>query len=260
MMGVRLLPTIAITTPSLLGALLGNGLPSAQATPAPKSDRPQCSIEAQMPDQSRIIIAKARTEAISKLKSSVSSNKVNTASNLEKLNFTDAVVLEVRKQGHLFKTITVPIEGYSPVSNLTVVYTADGTISNYAESLFHRGSNGNFELNQWANGKHHQTKDLGVPYIDDSDMNAEIAKIKVQTDKAATLLSSERSFGKVAACLATVAGIGGPVAYVVAGACAGACAAPEPTVTKGICAACIGAYAALGAGGMGAAATCFQLW
>lgn len=259
-MNVRSLPTITVATLALLGVLLGAGMPSAQAAPASHNECEQCSLEAQQPDQSRAVSAEVRSEMISELKSSVSSNEVHAVSDTEKLNFADAVVLEVRKQGDLFTTITVPIVGYSPVSNLTVVYAADGTVSNYAESLFYRGSNGNFELDQWLNGQHNQTKDLGISYIDDSAMNVEIAKIKVQADKAAASLASERSFGKVAACLATVAGIGGPVAYVVAGACAGACAAPDPTVTKGICAACIGGYAALGAGGMGAAAACFQLW
>lgn len=56
-----------------------------------------------------------------------------------------------------------------------------------------------------------------------------------------------------------VAGIGGPLGYVIAGACGGSCAGPEP-ISKVVCAACAGAYAALGAGGMGAAAACFQLW
>ncbi|WIK64379.1 hypothetical protein [Gleimia hominis] len=76
----------------------------------------------------------------------------------------------------------------------------------------------------------------------------------------AETLYSKSDNRKVVACLGAIAGIGGPAAYIIVGACAGACSAPEPTVTKGICAACVGAYAALGAGGMGAAAACFQLW
>ncbi|MEI4789842.1 hypothetical protein WAX46_05815 [Bacillus sp. FJAT-53060] len=61
-----------------------------------------------------------------------------------------------------------------------------------------------------------------------------------------------------AACIAAVLGVGSSVAYLIAVACAGSCAAPTP-VTAPICAACIGAYAVLGAGGMGAVVGCFKL-
>ncbi|ANE48730.1 hypothetical protein SY83_04675 [Paenibacillus swuensis] len=63
--------------------------------------------------------------------------------------------------------------------------------------------------------------------------------------------------GTVAACLGAVLGIGGTVAYLIAVACGSSCVAPTP-VTAVICAACIGAYAVLGAGGIAGAVACFN--
>lgn len=66
---------------------------------------------------------------------------------------------------------------------------------------------------------------------------------------------STKGVSKVAACLVVAMGIGGTLAYAVA--CGGSCVAPTP-VTAVICAACIGAYAVLGAGTISGAVACFN--
>ena len=58
-----------------------------------------------------------------------------------------------------------------------------------------------------------------------------------------------------AACVAAVLGVSGATAYLIVGACAGACTIP--IVGTAICIACIGAYAAVGGASITAVASCF---
>ena len=189
----------------------------------------------------------------------ISSNQIDLSSTVEQLKFDSAVALEMEKQGQSFTTVAVPIEGYSPISNFTVVYEEDGSLSNYAETRYYEGDNGNLWMDQWIDGDFNQSKDLGVEFIDNDAMKKEMQELKEAGDDAAALLAKERSVGKIAACLAAATGVGGVAAWAIAGACAGACTFPEPTASKVVCAACIGGYATLGAGGMAAVVQCFQL-
>lgn len=230
------------------------GVESVSAT----KDCPDC--ESKNPDRSRPVTDRKTYDAnVSKVEKSLRSKSLKTPTDLEKFDFNKSTVLEVEKNGERFYSVTVPISGYSELSNFTAIYNRDGSLSNYAESLFHEGKNGNFSVDQWVNGKFHRTKDLGVKYISGGDFKKEVAKARKQSEQMAKRAAEERSIGKVATCLAGLTGIGGGVVYVIAGACAGSCVSPDPA-SKPICAACIGAYATLGAGGMGAAAACFHLW
>ncbi|MGV0436332.1 hypothetical protein ACUY2R_05075 [Corynebacterium mastitidis] len=217
-------------------------------------------IESNSPDSAHPVTDESvYKETVSKVKTSIQSNALVTPTDIQKFDFSKSTVLDVLKDGEEYRTVTVPITGHSPLSNFTVVYNQDGTVSNYAESLFRKGESGNFAVDQWVNGNFHRTQNTDVEFIDDNELMVEIEKSRSESERIAQGLREERSFGKVVACLAGITGIGGPVAYIIASACAGACVAPE-AISKGVCAACIGAYAALGAGGMGAAAACFQLW
>lgn len=237
---------------------LAQAVPDGVKTASVTKDCPDC--ESKNPDRSRPVTdRKVYDENVSKVKKSLRSQKLKTSTDLKKFDFNKSTVLEVEKDGERFYSVTVPINGYSELSNFTAVYNHNGSLSNYAESLFHEGKNGNFSVDQWINGKFQRTKDLGVKYISDGDFKKEVAKARKQSEQIAKRTAEERSIGKVATCLAGLTGIGGGVAYVIAGACAGSCVSPDPA-TKTICAACIGAYATLGAGGMGAAAACFHLW
>lgn len=59
-----------------------------------------------------------------------------------------------------------------------------------------------------------------------------------------------------AACVAAVLGVSGFTAYLIVGACTGACAVPG--VGTAVCVACIGAYAAVGGASITAVASCFR--
>lgn len=257
----------AITKNTLLSGLATMAIfmsvnATAQAVPQnPETteDCPDC-VQENAPDRSRPVTDQSvYDQDVSKVKDALRSSELKSSTGINQFDFDKATVLEIEKDGERFHSVTVPVKGYSPLSNFTVVYEQDGSVSNYAESQFRKGDDGNFVVDQWMNGEFERTKNLGVEYIPDSKFEAEIVKAREQSEQIAQKAGEERGIGKVAACLTGVAGIGGPVAYVIAGACAGSCAAPE-LISKGVCAACIGAYAALGAGGMGAAAACFQLW
>lgn len=218
---------------------------------------PEC-VEESVPDWSRPVTDPDEFDkSVTTVQEDIKSNELRTSTDIEQFNFEKATVLDVQNDGQRFQSVTIPVSGYSPLSNFTVVYNEDGSVSNYAETHFYEGGDGNFAVDQWSDGSFERTKNLDAEFIPDKKFEAEIEKVREQSIEPTV---QPQGIGKVATCLATIAGIGGPVAYVIAGACAGACAFPEPTVSKGVCAACIGAYAALGAGGMGAAAACFQLW
>lgn len=255
---------LGLTTSAAVALIFGSaGIAQASQNSTAAStdaDCPQCTLQANAPDRSRSLEGVKRSEMISAVKADLDANLLKFNVDNTELHFSEAIVLEVAKGGDYFKTVTIPITGYSPISNFTVAYNSKGQIDNYAETLYTKSDNGNFKLDQWVNGKLTQSKELNLPYISDSELQTSIEQLKSESEKAASSLRDERSFGKVVTCLTTLTGVGGPLAYLIVSACAGACVAPEPTVTKGICTACIGAYAVIGAGGMGAAAACFQLW
>lgn len=217
-------------------------------------------VQENAPDRARPVTDQNEYDrAVSAVNDSLRSGQLKSPTDINQFDFDKATVLEIEKEGAQFQTVTIPLKGSSPLSNFTVVYNYDGSVSNYAESQFYEGQDGKFAIDQWSNGEYQQTKNLDIDYMSDDEVESEFAKVREQSEPMAQAIREERGVGKVATCLATVAGIGGPLGYVVAGACAGSCVSPDPA-TKTVCAACIGAYAALGAGGMGAAAACFQLW
>lgn len=226
---------------------------------ASSAESSQCSVADNAPDRSRELTGSQRETALGQVQQDISSNRVELSLTPGQLKLDSAVVLEMEKQAQTFTTVAVPVEGYSPISNFTVVYEEDGNLSNYAETLYYEGENGNLWMDQWIDGHFAQSKDLGVEFIDDDAMKKEMQSLKEAGDEAATHLANERSVGKIAACLAAATGVGGVAAWAIAGACAGACALPEPTASKAVCAACVGGYATLGAGGMAAVVGCFQL-
>lgn len=143
--------------------------------------------------------------------------------------------------------VTVPVhEDYSLPSNVTVFFDENTNVLQTNEMLVTKNDAGNFQVDTYLDGLLVDSKDTEVSYKTDEEMLAE---------KPAEF----QTFGvkKIAACLATVLGIGGTVATIIAIACGGSCAAPTP-VTAPICAACIGAYAVIGTGGIAGAVACFK--
>jgi len=167
------------------------------------------------------------------------------------LDESRATVSEIDSDTGVFTSVTVPVAGnYSVMSNLTVVLDPKGDVAQYAETLFDENSVGNFQITQYTDGTLTKTEDLGLSYRSDAELIKDMQETAGDTNRV-----SVQGVGSVASCLAGALGIGGVAAYFIAGACGGACAAGVVPV----CAACVGAYAALGTGGMAAVVGCFQL-
>ncbi|OAX46138.1 hypothetical protein gpAD87_26950 [Paenibacillus sp. AD87] len=145
--------------------------------------------------------------------------------------------------------VTVPLHGdYSLPSNVTIFFDEDNTVLQTNEMLVTKNEAGNFRVETYLNGSVVKSVDTDRPYITDQEMLAE---------EPVNSGIQPQSVGAVAGCLGAVLGIGGTAAYIIAVACGGSCAVPTP-VTAPICAACIGAYAVLGAGGIAGAVACFN--
>ncbi|WP_434748472.1 hypothetical protein [Paenibacillus amylolyticus] len=145
--------------------------------------------------------------------------------------------------------VTVPVHGeYSLPSNVTVFFDEDDTVLQTNEMLVTKNEAGNFRVETYLNGSVVKSVDTDRPYITDEEMLAE---------EPVNSGIQPNGIGAVAGCLGAVLGIGGTAAYIIAVACGGSCAVPTP-VTAPICAACIGAYAVIGAGGIAGAVACFN--
>lgn len=168
----------------------------------------------------------------------------------DSLNANKVVVNGAEADGEPFTAVTVPVGGdYSMISNVTVVYDEQHEVVQYAETLLSENADGNFHIETYVDGTQTTSEDTDVRFMSD-------AELLTESEEAADDREAQPAgVGSTVACLAAVGGIGGTAAYFIAGACAGACVSG---VGAGVCAACIGGYAALGAGGMTAAASCFN--
>lgn len=193
---------------------------------------------------------------------SVEEGEIDLHAPEDSLDASEATVEDVDSDKGTYTAVTLPIAGsYNMLSNLTVVYDEAGTISQYSETLYYKNDNGNFQLTQYTNGKLDQDKDMDVAYMSDAELLKDMESstpdpadgVEAQ-GKEGTELETQGA-GAVASCIAGSLGVGGTVAYLIAGACAGSCVGQVYPV----CAACIGGYAALGSAGVGAVAACFQL-
>lgn len=146
--------------------------------------------------------------------------------------------------------VTVPLNGdYSLPSNITIFLDEANTVLQTNEMLVTKNELGNFQVGTYLNGSTIKSEDTGIPYMTDEDLLAE-----EPVDSGIQTMSVK----SVAGCLAGVLGVGGTTAYIIAVACGGSCAVPTP-VTAPICAACIGAYAAIGGAGIAGVVACFAL-
>lgn len=172
---------------------------------------------------------------------------------------SQATVEEIESDEGIFTTVTIPVEGsYSMLSNVTVVFDEGGDVSQYSEGLYHENDVGNFQLTQYSNGDLVNDEDMEVAYMSDAELVEDMessAPADVDCSQAEGGEMGTQSVGAVASCIAGSLGVGGVVAYLIAGACGGSCVGGVVPV----CAACIGGYAALGSAGVGAVAACFQL-
>lgn len=175
------------------------------------------------------------------------------------LDVSETTVQDVDSGEGTYTAVTLPVKGsYAMLSNLTVVFDETGNVANYSETLYQENSEGNFQLTQYSDGELTQDEDMQVGYMSDAEL---IEDMENSTPVEAECLQQDaaeaapQSVGAVASCIAGSLGVGGVVAYLIAGACAGSCVGQIYPV----CAACIGGYAALGSASIGAVAACFQL-
>ncbi len=146
--------------------------------------------------------------------------------------------------------VTVPLSGdYSLPSNITIFLDEDNTVLQTNEMLVTKNESGNFQVGTYLNGSTIKSEDTGISYMTDEEL---LAEEPVNSE------IQPMGIGSVAGCLGGVLGVGGTTAYIIAVACGGSCAVPTP-VTAPICAACIGAYAAIGGAGIAGVVACFAL-
>lgn len=192
--------------------------------------------------------SKAATDAaLAKIKSGEISIHVKD------LAVSEASVYTIASEDETLNAVTIPVTGeYSLTSNVTILTDKEGDTVKYSESLVDEADNGNFRIRVYNNGELTKDETTTQKFMGDEDL---LAVSKVDPNEP---IVSTYGIGETVSCLAVVAGIGGPAAYLIASACAGSCVAAETGVGAAICAACIGGYATLGAGGMAAAASCFK--
>lgn len=158
----------------------------------------------------------------------------------------EAKVYTVDAENTTVTSVSIPVGGdYSMLSNLTVVFDKGGNIVQYGETLISENEAGNFNITSYADGRLAKSNDTDQAFMTDAQLQNNSSPARVSTS----------GVGETVACVVSVLGVSGAVAYLIVGACAGACTVP--IVGTAICVACIGAYAAVGGASITAVASCF---
>ena len=148
-----------------------------------------------------------------------------------------------------YRSLTIPItSAYEFPSNLTVIFTPDGSPISYSETLVTRTSLTAYSVQVFTNGEVTKNTQVGIS----------ATTLGASTCGATTTSAETMGIGAVAGCLGATLGVSGFTAWLIAGACAGSCSAPLTPPTATVCGACIGAFALLGAGAANAAMGCFK--
>ncbi|WP_182543082.1 hypothetical protein [Halosaccharopolyspora lacisalsi] len=118
--------------------------------------------------------------------------------------------------------MTIPVGGdYSLVSNLTVLFNESGDIVQYGETLISENDAGNFNITSYTDGVLVNSNDTDQPYTTDAQLQQDTDSGPVSSEGMAAM-----GAGGTAACVAAVLGVSGVTAYLIVGACTGACAVP----------------------------------
>ncbi|QRN79802.1 MAG: hypothetical protein JK586_16680, partial [Nocardiopsis sp. BM-2018] len=69
-------------------------------------------------------------------------------------------------------SVSVPISGgYSePLSNLTVLFDAEGAVIQYAETLYSQAESGNFHISSYVDGLLTMSEDTGIPFVGEEQL------------------------------------------------------------------------------------------
>lgn len=202
------------------------------------------SVQAEDAPSIVVVTGKLAKELVNTTLRAVEKGKVENVAPVSAFDLEGSSVYTV---GGGVTAVTVPLhEDYSLPSNITVFLDEDHNVLQTNEMLVTQNELGNFQVSTYLNGTLVKSQDAGIAYMTDEELLAEEPS-----------MIQPMGIGAVASCLGAVLGVGGTVAYIIAVACGGSCAAPTP-VTAPICAACIGAYAVIGAGGIAGAVACFN--
>ncbi|ALS01062.1 hypothetical protein ATZ33_06670 [Enterococcus silesiacus] len=181
----------------------------------------------------------------------ISNENILLNSSNANLDLENATFLNITKNSQNYTSISIPIsgEGYSLISNLTVVYGESNELVSFSETLITKSSSDKFIISSYIDGQLIQSNKTNIDYISDNEIQKGLDGLKADAQKIET-----RGIGAIAGCIAAVAGVNGVVAYLIAGTCIASCPAVVP-----ICVACIGAVATIGAADIGAVIACFNL-
>lgn len=238
---------------------------ATQPQPSPESAANTCQAVAKknvrlIEEKNPAVVEQAKQHALHAIKA----NSVSLHSPNESIRISDSTVLQLEKDdGQRYISITMPLRGSNLrlMSNLTVVLTPNNTVATYSETLVTENEAGNFQLTTYTDGKLAQDIDTGQKAIGDEALKAQIDEINSAIQNHQQTNAGDKAqpagIGTVAACLATVLGIGGATAWIIASLCGGSCAAVATGVGAAICAACIGAVATIGTGAISGAVSCF---
>lgn len=176
----------------------------------------------------------------------------------ESIDIDNGRYFDVNEKDKNHKSASFPIkeDQYNILSNLTLVFDSENKLTTYSETLITKSSD-KFKFTIYTDGKLVKDDVSDIDYMNDSEIQEELDKIKDQVKSKESQIVQPASQKDTITCLAAALGVGTGVAAAIAYACVGSCLTP-PTVA--ICAACIGGFAALGSASIGAIAACFQLW
>ncbi len=249
----------AFMAPAALVLALGTTAPASAATAADQArsatgaDTAASCTEGQDPSTAATsmtqLTGQQAEDAVAAVRSALASGDISIAAPSGDLALDQAKVYTVDAEGSSYTSVTVPVGGSynSHVSNLTAVIDADGNVVQSGETLIGENADGNFNISTYADGSLVRSNDTDRSYRTAEQLQAADAN---SADEVTT-----RGAGSTAACVAAVLGVSGTTAYLIVGACAGACTIP--IAGTAICVACIGAYAAVGGASITAVASCF---
>ncbi|MDD7305243.1 MAG: hypothetical protein PUG67_01500 [Peptoniphilaceae bacterium] len=176
------------------------------------------------------------------------------------LDFENIKAIRTNYKKNTYTSVYIPIKkgAYSLLSALVVMYNSNDDLINYSETLITERSN-KFRITTYIGGKLIETKQTNIDYVNDSEIQKGLEEFRVLANKQKCSISNysskkKSSKKKIAACITSIAGINGGVAYLIAGTCIASCPAIVP-----ICVACIAGVCSLGVADVKGIVSCFKL-
>ena len=273
-------PVLGVLAAAALTIQVGTSPAAAQdAVPAQAAaSAAECSVDGKgaMGDQDEAFTMTRRDgaeadQAVAAVNASIAGGDVAVQASPGLLVRDDARAYLVDTGPEAFTSVTIPVGGRwsEPLSNLTVLVDADGDVVQHSETLVGRGPSGTFTVTSYVDGVLTGTQDTGFRHVSDDQLRDGLTPAAGTTADPTVPLQDkgELSQGQsaaasagaqnTAACLASVLGISGVAAGVLAVMCSGSCAVPITPVTAPVCAACIGGAAVIGGASIAAVASCW---